>query len=140
MSMKPFGLVRIADPGEVYNKAMNVITEIEDDRKEDDLDSKRKVYINYLYSFWWRFWNLGLKDAFFPMDKDDLTSDEIESILTKISGWGGWKSSLHYARYKMACRVSILAAEAIKNNSDLFLSEEHLDALNNPKYWNGSLL
>jgi len=129
---KNFGLVEMPAI-DTKSKVIVLMDEIEHEQAKQNAKTLQKFITNYNGNFWYRFWRMSLKHAFFPKG---INADNAEKYIVEADGYRifGWKSKYQRYRYNKLKKIKRLC-ESARVTGKVWLNEYHLDAIENPKYY-----
>lgn len=114
-------------------EAERIARDIKAERVRQDKQEMREFAIDYQEKFFFRLWNVGLKEAFMPKDVADLTEEVIDDYLSAMYRYG-WKSN--YAWRDLATVKEVIELGKVTNASTgmdpstIFINQEQARVLN----------
>lgn len=114
-------------------EAERIARDIKAERVRQDKQEMREFAIDYQEKFFFRLWNVGLKEAFMPKDVADLTEEVIDGYLSAMYRYG-WKST--YAWRDLATVKEVIELGKVTNASTgmdpstIFINQEQARVLN----------
>lgn len=108
---------------------------IVDERDKRDNQTRREFAIDYEQKFFFRLWNIGLKDAVKPMKIEDLTKEVIDKYLNGMYKYG-WKSEYAWGDLHLIKGVIDLAMvglnqkDAVASLQTIYINQEQAKVIN----------
>lgn len=133
--MRNLGLVEI-DASVALKETNDMLEGIQNAREEENAKFKREFAVDYSTRWWYRLWNVGIREAINPIPLEDLSSELIEERLDKMyTGFSYWRSEKHYYAEQAAHEVAELAVAALSQpamdgTGTIFVNQEHARFLN----------
>jgi hypothetical protein len=114
--------------------AKRIYESIQAERAKRDNQEMREFVIDYTQKFFFRLRNVGIKDAFFPKDIEELDKETINKYLLAMYRYG-WKSRYAWGDLQIVEEIMELAIASESEGVDaerrtIFINQEQARVLN----------